>query len=166
MFGAGIGVLYLAAKEVQNRLVCGFGKKCHLFTDRGIFPSHFLVENYLFCLIVITGTPKRKFSVQPVFREVIRLDSESAPTLITVAQSTPFKNTLTENYIMEKQDRDIEKLAFSIAETARTLGVSSRTIHDYVKNGSIPHFRMGARLLIPADELKAFIERRTRTGKS
>ena len=62
---------------------------------------------------------------------------------------------------MEKQDRNIEKLAFSVAETARALGVSSRTIHDHVKNGSIAHFRMGTRVLIPSDELKAFIERRT-----
>ena len=62
---------------------------------------------------------------------------------------------------MEKQNRDIEKLAFSIAETARALGVSSRTVHDYVRNGSIAHFRMGTRVLIPSDELKAFIAERT-----
>lgn len=61
---------------------------------------------------------------------------------------------------MEK-NQSIQKLAFSIAETARALGVSSRTVHDYVKNGSIAHFRMGTWLLIPTDELKAFIERRT-----
>ena len=66
----------------------------------------------------------------------------------------------------KKQERIIERMAYSVQEGAAAIGVSSRTLHDYIKDGSIAHFRMGTRVLIPADELKAFIERRTRSQKS
>ena len=57
--------------------------------------------------------------------------------------------------------QEIERLAFSVQEAAEAIGVSSRMLHDYIRDGSIPHFRMGTRVLIPADELRKFIERRT-----
>ena len=65
---------------------------------------------------------------------------------------------------MEK-DLKVERLAYSVLEASAAIGVSSRTLHDFIKDGSIAHFRMGTRVLIPADELKAFIERRTLTKK-
>ena len=63
------------------------------------------------------------------------------------------------------KEQEIERLSYSVQEAAAAIGISSRMLHDYVKGGSIPHFRMGVRILIPADELKAFIERRTRAEK-
>ena len=62
---------------------------------------------------------------------------------------------------MTKEVTNIERLSYSVQEAAAAIGVSSRTLHDYIKNGSIAHFRMGTRVLIPADKLKAFIEQRT-----
>jgi len=61
---------------------------------------------------------------------------------------------------MEK-DKNIERLAFSVQEAAMALGISSRTLRDYIKDGSIAHFRMGTRVLIPSNELQEFIERKT-----
>jgi len=59
------------------------------------------------------------------------------------------------------KELNVERVSYSIREAAASIGVSSRMLHDYIKDGSIAHFRMGTRILIPADELKAFIERRT-----
>jgi excisionase family DNA binding protein len=64
---------------------------------------------------------------------------------------------------MSEKNGQVERLAFSIAETAQALGVSSRSVHDYVKNGSIPHFRMGTRVLIEVAALREFIAGRTQT---
>jgi excisionase family DNA binding protein len=57
-------------------------------------------------------------------------------------------------------EQNIERLAYSIQEAATAIGISSRVVHDFVKKGSLAHFRVGARVLIPVDELKAFIEPR------
>ena len=61
---------------------------------------------------------------------------------------------------------NVERVSYSVEETAEALGVSSRMVHDYVKDGSIGHFRMGARVLIPVDDLKAFIARRRQPPKT
>jgi len=61
---------------------------------------------------------------------------------------------------MDKKS-NVERVSYSVREAAMALGISSRMLHNYIKDGSIVHFRMGTRVLIPADELKAFIERRT-----
>jgi excisionase family DNA binding protein len=60
----------------------------------------------------------------------------------------------------------IDRLSYSILEVAKTLGVSSRTVHSLIKRGEIPHFRVGQRVLIPADALREFIALRTKTEKS
>jgi len=60
----------------------------------------------------------------------------------------------------------IDRLSFSVLEVAKTLGVSSRTVHNLIKSGAIPHFRMGQRVLIPADKLREFIAERTKSEKS
>ena len=60
-----------------------------------------------------------------------------------------------------KKNQSVERLSYSVQEAASALGVSSRTIHEFVKNGNLAHFRMGTRVLIPADALRQFIESRT-----
>ena len=67
---------------------------------------------------------------------------------------------------MTKKNQNIERLSFSVQEAAAAIGVSSRTLHDFIKSGSLAHFRMGTRVLIPADALRQFIESRTQTQKS
>ena len=59
---------------------------------------------------------------------------------------------------MQKQ---LERLSYSILEVAKTLGVSSRTVHNIIKRGELSHFRVGVRVLIPADALRQFISERT-----
>ena len=63
-----------------------------------------------------------------------------------------------------KEHQNIERLAYSVLEAATALGVSSRTLHDFIKDGSLPHFRLGARVLIPIDALRDFIAQRTQKG--
>jgi len=55
----------------------------------------------------------------------------------------------------------IDRLSYSILEVAKTIGVSSRTVHSLVKRGELPHIRVGTRVLIPADGLREFIAQRT-----
>jgi excisionase family DNA binding protein len=70
---------------------------------------------------------------------------------------------LTAKNAMQNQ---IDRLSFSVLEVAKTLGVSSRTVHSLVKRGDIPHFRIGQRVLIPADALREFIAERTKSEKT
>ena len=41
------------------------------------------------------------------------------------------------------------RIVLTVHEAARLLGVSHVTAYAYVKNGTIPSFRMGRRVLIP-----------------
>ena len=63
-----------------------------------------------------------------------------------------------------KEHQNIERLAYSVREAAAAIGISSRTLHDFIKDGSLPHFRLGTRVLIPIDALRNFIEQRTQKG--
>jgi len=65
-----------------------------------------------------------------------------------------------------KKEQNIERLSFSVQEAASAIGVSSRMVHNFVKDGSIKHFRMGTRVLIPAEVLREFIAQRTQTQLS
>ena len=59
---------------------------------------------------------------------------------------------------------NIQRLAYNIPEVAKTIGVSSRTVHNIIKRGELAHIRVGVRVLIPADALRQFIAERTRKG--
>jgi excisionase family DNA binding protein len=67
---------------------------------------------------------------------------------------------------MAKSQDQNERITFSITEVAGKIGVSSRTVHSLIKDGSLPHARIGTRVLVPADALQQFIEARTQAGKS
>jgi excisionase family DNA binding protein len=77
-----------------------------------------------------------------------------------------FRNRIQAAQKTMKNQNSIDRLSFSVLETAKTLGVSSRTVHNLVKQGDIPHFRVGQRVLIPADALREFIAQRTKSEKS
>ena len=47
-------------------------------------------------------------------------------------------------------------------EAAQSLGVSERTIHDLLKSGEIPSFKMGRVVLIPIEGIIAYIADRSR----
>ena len=63
-----------------------------------------------------------------------------------------------------EKTENIERLTYSISEVAKTLGVSSRTVHTIIKRGELGHMRVGTRVLVPADVLRQFIEQRTSGG--
>jgi len=63
-----------------------------------------------------------------------------------------------------EKTENIERLTYSIYEVAKTLGISSRTVHTIIKRGDLGHMRVGQRVLIPATMLRQFIEQRTSGG--
>ena len=62
---------------------------------------------------------------------------------------------------MKNKAQNVTRLAYSVAEAAASIAVSGRTMHDLVKTGAIAHFRVGQRVLIPADVLHEFIAMQT-----
>lgn len=49
------------------------------------------------------------------------------------------------------------RLTLSIAETAERLGISVRHCYQLARKGAIPTVRLGARLVVPVEELKAML---------
>ena len=62
---------------------------------------------------------------------------------------------------MEKSE---ERYAFSVSEVAQFIGVSSRTIWTLIKEGELPTFRIGTRVLIAKTALEQFIADRSVKG--
>lgn len=53
-----------------------------------------------------------------------------------------------------------ERLAVSVPEAARMLGVGQATLYQYVRAGLIPHVRIGRRIVIPLKALEEWMERK------
>jgi len=71
-----------------------------------------------------------------------------------------------ELWASKSRGSDGGKLALSLREAARAIGVSERTLWEYVKRGDVPSVRMGRagkrtakgrRVLIPVDSLRAWL---------
>lgn len=58
----------------------------------------------------------------------------------------------------------IEPLLLSVYEVAELLGVSRHTVWDQVYRGELPSLHIGARRLIPRDELLATLKVRSSGG--
>ena len=52
------------------------------------------------------------------------------------------------------------RVAFSVSEAAFLLGVSNRTVERLVRKGELRIRRVGRRILIPKDELEAWLNRK------
>lgn len=63
--------------------------------------------------------------------------------------------------VMTDQQRPHDSMALSVPEAARALGVGLSTTKMLVSTGEIRHFRVGRRVLVPREELSAFIARQT-----
>ena len=48
-------------------------------------------------------------------------------------------------------------LCLSVSETAQLLGISKASVYQLVREGTLPHIRVGRRLLIPAEQLEMWI---------
>jgi excisionase family DNA binding protein len=51
-----------------------------------------------------------------------------------------------------------DKLAYGVAEAVRAAGVGRTTLYEAMSSGQLRAVKMGARTLIPASELRRFID--------
>ncbi len=54
----------------------------------------------------------------------------------------------------------MEKLAVSMSETARILGLHLDTVRKLVRSRELPSFKVGTRILVPTAQLRQYIEGR------
>ena len=54
--------------------------------------------------------------------------------------------------------REIEREAYTIPETAESLGTSETTIWRWIKQGVLPSIRLGGRTLVPRDGLRECLQ--------
>ena len=66
-------------------------------------------------------------------------------------------NQFMEVYMTTEAD-SMEKLTYTIAETAKVLGVGKNRVYEGVSNGSIPGIRLGGRWIIPKFALHRMLE--------
>ncbi|MFN0012135.1 MAG: helix-turn-helix domain-containing protein [Phycisphaerales bacterium] len=59
-----------------------------------------------------------------------------------------------------------QPLLLDIAEAARLLSLSDRTVWTLTDSGELPHVRIGRRVLYPLDRLRAWVAARIRGGTS
>ena len=57
-----------------------------------------------------------------------------------------------------------DRLALSVAEAALVLGISERTMRSILSR--VPHIRLGGRVLIPVDELRAWLRRESEAPRA
>ncbi len=57
---------------------------------------------------------------------------------------------------------DENRLAYSPAEAARALGISERTMRTAIADARVRVVRIGARVLVPREELEALLRDRTK----
>lgn len=57
----------------------------------------------------------------------------------------------------------VERLTVTAPEAAKMIGVSERMIHQLVKEGKLPHKRIGRRLLFPVDAVRQFVNETTQS---
>lgn len=53
---------------------------------------------------------------------------------------------------------ELERLAVSVDEAARLIGVNRAHLYPLVMGGTVPSFKLGARRLIPVEGLRRWVE--------
>ena len=61
-------------------------------------------------------------------------------------------------------DASSTRFTFRKDEVASTLGISERKVHDLIKSGELPSFKVGRVVLIPVAGVRAFIAAQVQTG--
>ena len=56
------------------------------------------------------------------------------------------------------------EMVWTVREAARRLKVSDRTLRKRVRQGVIPHIRLGGKILFPVAALEAWLANQTRGG--
>ncbi len=52
----------------------------------------------------------------------------------------------------------LEKLAMSVEEVAKSIGVSTTTIYKLVKEGKIPHKKIGGRIVFHRNSIESWLQ--------
>jgi excisionase family DNA binding protein len=52
---------------------------------------------------------------------------------------------------------NVERIAYTVPEAAAALGISEDFLRNLIRRDEIPHVRLGRRVLIPVDALRALI---------
>ncbi len=65
---------------------------------------------------------------------------------------------------MQAQASQVEKVMYSIEETAQALGISSRQVYKLVYDGTLPVKRIGRRILVPRRALEVWAEQVDEVG--
>lgn len=63
------------------------------------------------------------------------------------------------------QSKGAERLAWTVADAAKALGISESMLRAEIARQKVATTRIGRRLLIPDNELRKFVDARTRTAK-
>jgi excisionase family DNA binding protein len=63
----------------------------------------------------------------------------------------------------KEQNWLVDRLALSVKEAARVLGVSERTVREMLPE--LPHTHLGRRVVIPLEPLREWLYRRASTNK-
>ena len=58
------------------------------------------------------------------------------------------------------ENQNVERLAFSVMEAAQAIGVSSRTVRTLIKDGYLPHVKIGMRVLVEVGALRTYLASR------
>lgn len=61
-------------------------------------------------------------------------------------------------------DTNPTRFALRKHEVASALGISERKVHDLLKSGELPSFKVGRVVLIPVAGVRAFIAAQVQTG--
>lgn len=51
----------------------------------------------------------------------------------------------------------IDRRTYTVAETARILGISRTSAYEAIRRGELPHFRVGRRILVGGADLGRFM---------
>lgn len=62
--------------------------------------------------------------------------------------------------------QSIERIAYSPAEAAAAIGLSTGSIYALVKTGELPALKKNRKILISADHLRAYVNQETAKRKS
>jgi excisionase family DNA binding protein len=60
--------------------------------------------------------------------------------------------------VVNKTDINTDRLALSVEEASRALGIGKSTAFKYIREGKLPALRLGRRILIPKAKLEKLLE--------
>ncbi|MBX3360146.1 MAG: helix-turn-helix domain-containing protein [Phycisphaeraceae bacterium] len=61
--------------------------------------------------------------------------------------------------------KSLSPLTVNRRDAARMLGISERLLWTLTNSGSVPHVRIGARVLYPTEQLRRWVDERVRQAK-